>query len=91
MLRNGNPKKNRPNPARASSNKQGQEAVMGNREAVLCTLGVAVGSHSAFSDSASLVGETNFSAYADYAPVTVRSSQTPKAQDARVDRDQSRN
>jgi hypothetical protein len=89
MLGNQNSKKNRPS-KRASPINQGHEAVMGNREAALCSLGLAVGNHSAFSDLAGSVGESNFSAYADYAPVTVRSSQTSKAQNASVDRNQSR-
>jgi hypothetical protein len=38
---------------------------MGNREAVLCSVGVAVREHS-FSDVAGSLEETNFSAYADW-------------------------
>ena len=39
---------------------------MGNREAALCSLGVAVREHSAFPDLAGSRGRTNFSAYADW-------------------------
>ena len=39
---------------------------MGNREAALCSLGVAVREHSAFPDLAGSRGQTNFSAYADW-------------------------
>jgi hypothetical protein len=39
---------------------------MGNREAALCSLGVAVREHSAFPDLAGSHRETNFSAYADW-------------------------
>ena len=39
---------------------------MGNREAVLCSVGVAVREHSAFPDFAGTREETTFSAYADW-------------------------
>src|SRR3954464_9288387 len=51
---------------RAPSSNQRHEAVMGNREAALCSLGVAVREHSAFPDLAGSRRETNFSAYADW-------------------------
>src|SRR3954451_10387277 len=54
------------NATRARSSNQEHEAVMENREAPLCSLGVAVHEHSTFSGLAGSRGVTNFSAYADW-------------------------
>src|SRR3954451_843419 len=51
---------------RAPSSNQRQGAVMGNHEAVLCSVGVATRQHSAFPDLARTREETTFSAYADW-------------------------
>lgn len=72
-----------------ASNKQRYGAVMGNREAVLGTLGIAVGGHQATLGSYEAAWETNFSAYSDYTPVTVR-SHTTRTDHAGVERNKPR-